>query len=1386
MNKKFSRAIAASLIAAAMLTPTVADVASMSVSAASQLLGETSFDEKMLPWITSEVGPAKQSYSVEDGALHIMLTQPRGDNHEPWDLQLKHRNLSFKAGKTYEVSFTAKANRKNFPLISYISDITGDKQYFVLDEDEMVDGTAIGGKWGAPAKLATTYKTYKGTFTPTENLQDMQWIFEYADGATYGGVVNPDDEIWFEEMSIVCLNDEDEQEEPLRESRAQLLGETTFDEKMEPWQAIQTDPAEQFCVLEKGEIHTYIETAKGGDEEAWDLQLRHRKLNFRKGHTYEVRFKAKSNRNGLQLCSKIATINGDTEYFVLDGNKMVDGYHNGGDFGNAAELTTEYQTFKGTFIPTQDIEGAEWTFHYADGTEFDGNAVDGDEIWFDDMSIICTSCEESEHPVCGYKEPVVDEPVVKEGVQVLGETSFDYKSLPWHTVSSSPAKQDFSIEDGAFHIDILNSVGADHEKWDMCFRHRNLNFKAGHTYEVSFTAKASRAGLELCSKIGDLKGEEEYFVLDGDEMTHGPHMDGQWGKAAVLSTEYQTFSGTFKPTQDLEGVEWTFQYADGTTYEGNAKNGDEIWFDEMSIICTDCDIVDNLCGYKGDTRLAYVDRNNAARLNSEQLWVDNEMANFISVNQLGYLPDLAKVATFGDNTGSMSPNSSMIELTEDTYNFELVDVNTGKVVYEGVSGKKFADKASGDNVCKLDFSDYTTPGEYYLRIAGKKWRSFNFRIADDIYSSADNNMLTNALNLYYHNRSGIDIEAKYITSGQKSELAHAGLNKGDVGYVQKKWVNGYETFDEAAVTYASSKIDIDGGWYNPDDYGKSVVSGGMTAWTLQNMYERSIINGTDKEKFDDNSGACVIPETGNKVPDILDEVAYELDWMAKMKVQADEPTWGDFAGLYYHMVQDSIQPGLEPRPDYECDPVPRVVKPPTFAATLNYAACAAQAARLWAPYDAEKAENYLKSAIEAYEAYEKYWYEYDDSKTIHPYMNIECSKEELNETSLYAPMYHLKNGASYADSEVRDDAYWAACEIFVSASRMDESETAKEFKTILSESDYAFDITTVIEGENGWDDKVTSLTWSETASAGSLTLALNEDLLSETEAGTLRKALIAAADEYIAIEEKQGYGLPYTYNDVTFNDPMGLTPSIIIEGYKYGSNGMAATNAIVMAYAYDLTKDTQYADGVVQTMDYLLGNNPLSFSYITGYGNYGVENPHHKYWLNEIYKSSPKAPNGVLVSGPSAELTDNYMRCLGFDPWNRDNISQRCYTDSWEAWSVNDVGLDWNASLAWVVSFLQDEINYDIGSAPVEKCNFGDANNDGSISIADATAILQALGNSDKYKLSVEGAANADVIDNGGGLSVADALAIQAVDAKLVDAKLFPLTQKEYDAEISK
>ena len=963
--------------------------------------------------------------------------------------------------------------------------------------------------------------------------------------------------------------------------------------------------------------------------------------------------------------------------------------------------------------------------------------------------------------------------------QVLGESTFDFKALPWHTCETSPAKQDFAIEDGAFHVKVEVAEGGDGEKWDLQFRHRNLNFKAGHTYKVSFEAKAKRSGMELCSKIGNIKGDEEYFVLNGTQMSAGPHMGGQWGKAATLSTSYQKFEGTFTPTKDLEAAEWCFHYAKGTQYEGNGQAGDEIWFDNMSIICTTCpdEYAEGTCNSDPSNSYGAVNRDYGAKKNPDILMDGDEIINFISVNQVGYYPKLAKTATLGDNSGDILHGASTITLSKDSYTFELVDAQTDKVVYTGTTGKKFHDKDSDDNVCKIDFSEYETPGRYYLRIEGEKWRSFEFNIGDNIYEDTSHNMLTNALNYFYQNRSGIDIKEAYITSGDKSTLAHEGGHKTDTASIQKIWKNEYSSETEATSTYKSGTLTANGGWYDAGDHGKYVVNGGISVWTLQNMYERSILIGKDTKKFADNSGVCVIPEAGNDIPDILDEAAVELDFIAQMKVVSSDSAWGKYDGLYYHKLHDHKWTGLATRPyDYEEEwKTVRIVKPPTLAATLNYAACAAQAARLWADYDSAKAKTYLETAKEAFAAYEKHWYEYDSSTTTHPTLKCDCPAEEINENSLYAPMWQAKGGGPYGDNNVLDDAYWAACEIFISASEMGDSDAA-EFKKVIDASEYAYTCNTRMVGGENKDGSFTSFNWGNTASCGTLALSLHQDLLSDSENQKVEAAITEAAGEYMEMEKKQGYGIPYTYDGPGYNDPNNLKPSIVIKGYEWGSNSMVINNAIVMAYAYDLTKDIKYMNGVTTAMDYLFGVNPLSFSFVTGYGTYKEQNPHHRYWSFELDKTLPMAPDGVLSGGPNAGLQDPYVRALGFVPGKEGNPSQRCYVDSIEAWSTNEVTINWNSPFAWIVSFLQDEAtsealeettggsteeNTTQGGTQGEATLWGDANCDDKVNLADAVLIMQNKANPSKYSITAQGELNGDVDENGNGLTNKDALKIQ-------------------------
>ncbi len=104
-------------------------------------------------------------------------------------------------------------------------------------------------------------------------------------------------------------------------------------------------------------------------------------------------------------------------------------------------------------------------------------------------------------------------------------------------------------------------------------------------------------------------------------------------------------------------------------------------------------------------------------------------------------------------------------------------------------------------------------------------------------------------------------------------------------------------------------LDVSGGWYDAGDHGKYVVNGGISTWELLSTYERSLHARTgEPSKLGD--GTLDIPESGNKVPDILDEVRWELDFLLKMQVPDGQP----LAGMAHYKIHD------ERGPDCRCCP----------------------------------------------------------------------------------------------------------------------------------------------------------------------------------------------------------------------------------------------------------------------------------------------------------------------------------------------------------------------------------------------------------------------------------------------------------------------------------
>jgi endoglucanase len=480
----------------------------------------------------------------------------------------------------------------------------------------------------------------------------------------------------------------------------------------------------------------------------------------------------------------------------------------------------------------------------------------------------------------------------------------------------------------------------------------------------------------------------------------------------------------------------------------------------------------------------------------------------------------------------------------------------GAVVATGRTKPHGLDPGSGENVHIIDFSSYDKVGSGYTLTVGAD-TSFPF----DISPTAVTNLRYDSLEFFYHQRSGIPIEAQYVGAAHARPAGHVDIapNQGD-GNVPCR-----------ADLDCGYTLDVRGGWYDAGDHGKYVVNGGIAAWELQNEYERASIFGDTSALGD---GTLAIPEQSNGVPDVLDEARWEVEFLLEMQVPDGRP----LAGMAHHKIHDQQWTGLPTLPNEDAQP--RRLSAPSTAATLNLAAAAAQASRLWKRYDPAFAMRALTAAEKAYAA-----------AKAHP--------------NLLADPNDGQGGGTYSDSVVTDEFYWAATELFTTTDRYQYQRDVVNSPLYSGKS---FNV-------HGFD-------WASTGALGDITLALGRTKL---DVRAVKSAIVATADAHLSNMAAAGHPAPYRNPDGT---------------YEWGSNGLVANNGVVLALAYDLTHRTKYRDGAFTALNYLLGRNPTNYSYVAGYGDQPVRNVHHRFWTNQLNPALPTAPAGAMSGGPNSGLQD--------------------------------------------------------------------------------------------------------------------------------------------------
>jgi endoglucanase len=187
-----------------------------------------------------------------------------------------------------------------------------------------------------------------------------------------------------------------------------------------PWMPLYIAPAHGDAAVEKGAMCLRVESA---GKAPWDVQLRHREMTIRKGHTYTVAFKAWASAP-TQMRAKVGMSGAPyREYFAYEGVEL-----------GPTPIKIE-QTFP---AEDQDDPTAEMAFHL--GGELAGTVPI--TVCFDDLHLV--------DPRYVAPPPRAEPPVPPVRVNQVGFFAAGPKRATWLTAATSPAA--FEVVDGAGRV----------------------------------------------------------------------------------------------------------------------------------------------------------------------------------------------------------------------------------------------------------------------------------------------------------------------------------------------------------------------------------------------------------------------------------------------------------------------------------------------------------------------------------------------------------------------------------------------------------------------------------------------------------------------------------------------------------------------------------------------------------------------------------------------------------------------------------------------------------------------------------------------------------------------------------------------------------------------
>ncbi len=469
----------------------------------------------------------------------------------------------------------------------------------------------------------------------------------------------------------------------------------------------------------------------------------------------------------------------------------------------------------------------------------------------------------------------------------------------------------------------------------------------------------------------------------------------------------------------------------------------------------------------------------------------------VAFNSVGYHPDRVKQATL------------LVAVPE----VRILD-GSGNVVTSVTPGEAIRDSSLDQDVWIIDFSDVRTPGTYRLDFDGVDptyGEALTFVVDENVYDRA----LETALLGITGQRCGTEVDIEF----QGIAYHHPECHMRD-GFLGKS---------EGDPNDPDSR-DGTGGWHDAGDYGKYVVNGAFALGLMLQAWE--LLPG----RLARPELQFQVPADGS-LPLFLAEMKWELDWLFKMQ-RAD-------GAVYHKLTALSFEGDVMP----ENDSSSRYYSPVGSAATADFVAVMAQAARIYQEYDEGFAADCLAAA-------QKSWTFLQNNPSLPP-----PNLEEFG-TGAY------QTGDS-------DDRVWAAAEIWQTTG---DATALADF-----ESRAATELMRVNFG------------WADLANLGYFTYLLSDrEGRSEAKVTELTDSLRSIVASMVRNSTSDPFGIGYSGS-----------PYWGINGVVLGS----AANALVL---HRLEPSAEYLDVASKQIDYGFGRNPLARSFVTGMGISPPQNPHHR------------------------------------------------------------------------------------------------------------------------------------------------------------------------------